>query len=751
MRPKHHVILLCVLVHTAVGHASDATHAHEFEEVLVHGTRSEPLQAVGAYSIDTDALARMRTSSSDSARLLQRVPGVQVRSAGGVSGLPSVHGLADDRLRIKVDGMDLIASCPNHMNPALSYLDPSQLGALHVYAGIAPVSMGGDSIGATIVAETVAPLFAAPGQAPLLQGEASAFYRSNGNARIVNLGATWASANVSLSYTGANSQSDDYDAGGAFKTTRDTGRPGHTLALDEVGSSAWKTRNHALSLALKNEHHLLQASLGYQDMPYQLYPNQRMDLLDNEQKRINLRYQGHFERLTVEARAYREHVDHRMDFGADRRFWYGSNSGDGTFCTPIRFSGDPAGTCAAGMPMRTDGKTIGAVLRADLELPGDRLLRIGTEYQSYRLDDWWPASGAAMGPDTFWNIRNGKRDRKALFGELESTLAQGWSTSFGVRYERVTTDADDVHGYSSATNAMGAQYADSQRFNALDRSRGDDNWDVAMLARHVASQRFELEFGYAHKVRSPNLHERYTWSSWAMAATMNNFVGDGNGYVGNPGLDPERAHTVSAAFDWHSSDRSRQLRIMPFYTRVDDYIDALAGPGWLAGAFNVLGFTNQSARLYGVDVQAKTSIARTGIGELGVEAMANWTDGENRDRGDGLYNIMPLNAKIMLTQRLGGWDNALELVLVDAKHDVSRVRNEIRTGGYALLNLNLSHSWSGVRVDFAIENVFDRSYALPLGGTYLGQGTTMSMNGIPWGIAVPGMGRSFNTGVTLYF
>ena len=39
-------------------------------------------------------------------------------------------GLADDRLRIKVDGMDLIASCPNHMNPALSYLDPSNVGML---------------------------------------------------------------------------------------------------------------------------------------------------------------------------------------------------------------------------------------------------------------------------------------------------------------------------------------------------------------------------------------------------------------------------------------------------------------------------------------------------------------------------------------------------------------------------------------------------------------------------------------------
>jgi iron complex outermembrane receptor protein len=57
------------------------------------------------------------------------VPGVSLYGAGGVSSLPVIHGLADDRLRIKLDGMDLIAACPNHMNPALSYIDPTQVGS----------------------------------------------------------------------------------------------------------------------------------------------------------------------------------------------------------------------------------------------------------------------------------------------------------------------------------------------------------------------------------------------------------------------------------------------------------------------------------------------------------------------------------------------------------------------------------------------------------------------------------------------
>ncbi|MGC2049572.1 MAG: TonB-dependent receptor plug domain-containing protein [Gallionella sp.] len=95
-------------------------------------------------------MASQRAASSDSARLLQDIPGVSLYGAGGVSSLPAIHGLADDRIRIQVDGMDLVAACPNHMNSALFYIDPTKVGSATVFAGITPVSAGGDSIGGTI-------------------------------------------------------------------------------------------------------------------------------------------------------------------------------------------------------------------------------------------------------------------------------------------------------------------------------------------------------------------------------------------------------------------------------------------------------------------------------------------------------------------------------------------------------------------------------------------------------------------------
>ncbi|MEI8031191.1 MAG: TonB-dependent receptor [Comamonadaceae bacterium] len=713
--------------------------------------------ATGATTVDKATLQAKVASTSDTARMLSDVPGLSLNGAGGVSSLPSIHGLADDRLRIKVDGMDLIASCPNHMNPALSYIDPSNVGLLKVYVGIAPVSAGGDSIGGTIIAESRAPEFAAPGQAAITKGEAGAFYRSNNKASGVNLSATYATDNFNISYSGATSKADNYIAGADFKTTTATGRAGHTLPLNEVGSTAFETRNHSLALAFKNDKHLFEAKFGLQDMPHQLYPNQRMDLLTNDQKSINLRYSGQFDWGALQARAYQEKVDHYMDFGTDKMFDYGA-----------------MGSPSLGMPMNTSGKTTGTSIKADIALTQHDLLRVGGEVQQYQLNDWWPpvAGSMMMGPNAFLNINNGERDRTALFGEWEKHLAPQWQTTMGLRFERVNTNADKVHGYEQATFPstapmmmdMMSQGRDGAKFNNADRTKTDNNLDLTAQAKYTASPNYDIDVGFARKTRSPNLYERYTWSTAAMMAIMNNVVGDGNGYVGDVNLKPEKANTLSATFDWHAADNSWGFKTTPFYTQVTDYIDAVRQPS-SAGSmmapsdnnatrttgFVRLQYANQSARLHGFDVSGHMPLTTNAFGAFGLKGLLNYTKGTNQDSGDDLYNVMPLNAKLALTHQLGNWDNSLEFAVVKDKSNVSDVRNEIKTPGYGLVNVRSSYTVKQVRVDFGVENLFNTFYYLPTGGAYTGQGATMGINSIPYGIAVPGMGRSVYVGVNVKF
>lgn len=699
--------------------------------VVVRGAGPSDVD-LGGTTLDAASLRPMRAATSDAATLLRDVPGISTYGAGGVSSLPAIHGLADDRLRTKVDGMDLIAACPNHMNPALSYIDPTRVDRVRVYAGITPVSVGGDSIGGTLVVESAQPRFANPGEGLLTTGEVGTFYRSNGNARGANVSATLAGENLSLTYTGSTAQSDNYKAGDNFKTSTLTGRPGHTLPLDEVGSSAYKAINQALDLALRNGDHLFDLKFAHQNIPYENFPNQRMDMTGNTSDQANLGYTGQYGWGVLKARVYHDKTRHEMDFGDDKQFDYPNN--------------------AHGMPMNTEGKTTGASTSAEILVSGRDTVRVGGEYQAYRLDDWWPPSGTGnMSPGVFWNINNGQRDRYAVFGEWEAKLAPQWTSLVGVRHETVKMDAGDVTGYNPAAAST---LADATAFNAQDHSRVDHNWDMTALARYTPDATQTYEMGAAQKTRSPSLYERYTWSDWPMAAIMNNSVGDGNGYVGDVNLKPEIAHTLSAAADWHDAGKKTwSLRVAPYYTHVRDYIDARCNAASCPdGQFNVLKYVNQSARLYGADFSGHVLVSSTrAYGDLVVSGIVNVTRGENRDTGDNLYNIMPLNAKLALTQKRGRLTNTLETLFVAQKDRVSDVRNEAGTDGYTLVNLRSSYQWKQVRLDVGVDNLFDKGYALPLGGAYLGQGRTMSMNGVPWGIPVPGPGRSLYAGLNYRF
>jgi len=718
--------------------------------VVVVGT--EPTDAEpNSLTLDAGMLQAMRAATSDTATLFRDVPGLSFYGAGGVSSLPVIRGLADDRLRIKVDGMDLIAACPNHMNSPLSYIDPTAVATATVYAGISPVSAGGDSIGGSILVESAAPEFAKPGQGTLLKGEAGAYFRSNGNAMGGNLAATVASEQASLSYTASYAQADNYTAGDDFKDYTFTGRAGHTLPLDEVGSTAYEAINQALKFAWKNDGDLFEFKYGRQHIPYEAYPNQRMDMTDNVSDQFNLAWTGKQTWGTLKARAYYEHTQHEMDFGDDKKYWYipalGPAATETSPCSPI----GPA--CAAGMPMYTDGKNTGLSLHAEIPLAGRDTLRMGGELQRYRLDDWWTPSGAMMWPGTFWNIRDGERDRYTVFGEWEARHNAQWTSVLGLRHETVKMDAGNVQGYNTVA---GPTIADALAFNTADRSNTDRNWDLSALARYAPAATHTYEIGLAQKTRSPNLYERYTWSTWQMAALMNNFVGDGNGYVGNLNLKPEVAHTLSLTADWHDAgNETWGVKLTPYYTQVKDYIDAVRLPGQTGTTnFVLLQYANQSARLYGIDLSGNALLARgTDYGDFTAKGVVSYTRGENRDTGDNLYNIMPLNARLALTQQFGAWRNTVEGELVARKENVSAVRNEMETPGYGLVHLRGRYVQKHYSVDFGIENLFDRFYSLPLGGAYVGQGTTMTNPLLPnypqWGTPVPGPGRSVYAGVNV--
>jgi iron complex outermembrane receptor protein len=703
--------------------------APNIDTLTVTGIQEAPLTQT---ILTGKQLNQSRVNTPNTAAMLLNIPGVSMYSGGGVSGLPSIHGLADDRVRTKVDGLDLMSSCPNHMNSPLSYISPSNVGSVKVITGLSPVSAGGDSLGSVVSVQSLPPVFANKGK-NLAQGEVGASYSSNASAIGGNLNITGATDEFSANYTIDSVKAGNYTAGGNFKA------PGNGISPSTVGASKYIATNQQLSLAWQKENHLVELKAGYQFIPFEGYSNQRMDMTKNQSEQFNLKYTGKYDWGTLEAQAYNQMVNHQMD----------DNTGART---------SPA------MPMLATSSTNGAIIKGTMSLSDTQLVRLGAEWQGYKLNDWWPAAYSTtgmMGPNTFQNINNGTRDRLALFSELEQQWSKEWMGLAGVRVEQVGANADNVQGYNNM--AMYGYGPNAATFNAQQHKQTNYNWDLTALTRYNTDKTQNYEAGYSRKTRSPNLYERYTWATTPMAAIMNNFVGDGNGYVGNISLAPEVANTISLASDWHDANKEVWgFKTNPYYTYVSNYIDATCvvrgGSAMVRNTcttnqYNVLNYVNQDAQLYGLDLSGNVMLGKLPqLGNFQMTGLASYTRGQNVTAGTNLYNIMPLNGKVGLVQYLGAnWTNTVEGQFVAAKTNLNTVRNEIATGGYSLYNLRASYDDKKYRVNFGIENLLNKLYALPQGGAYLGQGNTMSMNGVAWGTGVAGMGRTFYVSANMKF
>lgn len=285
----------------------------------------------------------------------------------------------------------------------------------------------------------------------------------------------------------------------------------------------------------------------------------------------------------------------------------------------------------------------------------------------------------------------------------------------------------------------------------MDRKRDDNLIDATLLARYQLSTNQQLEFGLARKNRAPNLYERYSWGRGTMATTMIGWYGDGNGYVGNPDLKPETAHTLSAAYKYN--DDSWQVSTTAWYTAVTDYVDAevigsfnrTSSPD---GKRNILQFTNLDANLYGARFNALYQFAETSTGKWQVLGKVNVTRGE-RDEGDEpLYQIKPLQTELALQHQLGQWKNSLSWQWVATKDRVDDRRLENETDSYSLLNLNSSMKWQDLTVTFAVNNLFDSYYELPLGGVSVAEFKADNTNGFN---QIAGAGRSFELSASYAF
>jgi iron complex outermembrane receptor protein len=504
-----------------------------------------------------------------------------------------------------------------------------------------------------------------------------------------------------------------------------------------------------------------------------------MDMTRNRSYSLDALYKGAFEWGTLEARAYWHQVFHKMGFLEDR-FWLNH-------------------------PMIALGRDFGYSVKAEIPYSDQDLFRIGNEFHGYRLQDYWPSDltgftqgfatppGSLSRPFANVNINGGQRNRFGTYAEWERRWTAQWSSLIGVRNDIVWMDTGPGQSYTPFIFPNSPLIARANNlavniFNAQNRARTDINFDMTALARYEPEPGSLYEFGYSRKTRSPNLYERYTWPVAGPFTAMFNWFGDGNGYTGNLNLKPEVAHNVAFTGAWRdmSGANNWEARISPFYTYVENYIDGARTGGTFnqfpvanSYIFQIMQFRNFNAELYGVDGSGRVKLHESPeYGRLQAVGVVSFVYGRNLDignpqfclpgnglcsvasflikKGDGLWNLMPANARIALEHQIGGLSMAAETQLVAPKDHVSANKGEFTTPAYALLNLRAAYDWSNMRIDLGVDNVTDALYSLPLGGFDL---TNYSRNAFLFGRnaglasvrQVPGMGRNFYAGMTVRF
>ena len=671
-----------------------------------------PSAAAADTVITGEALQRRRGALADSLSLLADEPSLALWANGGVSSLPAIRGLGESRVLVSVDGVQITAFCPNGMNPPNLYVSPSRVDSISVLPTLSPVSAGGDNTAGVVAIATRGPVFAQPGESPQLSGEVGASYRSVADAVGASALVTLAAPRLSLSYEGSWNRAGNYRSGDDRR----------------VRSTLYEAYDQALTLGLLTDQGVISLRMGKHFAPYEGFATQRMDLTENDSLFADLRYEGTFDWGDLTVRASWRSVDHEMNFLDDK-----------------------GGSANGGMPMNSQGRDLSAAAIASRPLKDGGALRAGVEAYRSDLDDWWPpvAGSPMMGPQTYWNVTDGRRERVGLWSEWEARPNADWTTLLGLRAERVETAAGPVQPYAWNGMRNAADAAAARIFNARSRTRSDDTLDVTAKAVWRPSDKIAAEFGYARKTRAPNLYERYAWGVGSMSSAMTSFAGDANGYVGDPDLKPEVAHHLAATLRLTDTEARRGLTVTAYGSEVRDFVDAVKLAD-LPRGFVQLRFANVDALLFGFDATAYAQVWNTdGLGRGTVSGSLAFVDGENQDSGDNLYHMQPLTARLALEQQIGRWTNQAEVRLVGKKDAVNALREEPQTSAYALLDLRATWAGERVRVNLAVENLLDTAHDLPLGGVafgdYRASGFLAPLR------PLPGPGRSFNLSLTTVF
>ena len=647
------------------------------DEVVVTATRSEAKTFDVAVPVSVVTEERLeQLSPANVADALDSVPGVSMETAGGWESNPVIRGLGSNRVLVLHDG-DRETNLWSGRAPLTPFIDVGSISRIEVVKGPASALYGTDALGGVVNIITKDVEFA-DGESWQYENRVSTRYSSvdeglfgryelaaGGNGLGFRIGISGRDVD---SYEDGNGETVNHtqfentnvDFKSLYKFT-DTQKVTAAIRVNSIDDMGVPQKDPSAPYSHFTQFDTYSYKLGYE--------GQKMGVFDD-----------------VQAKLY--YVDQERTFEGNL-----PSSKSPTY--NLKTNNIETSATGASMQMTATPND------SHLLISGFEFVREDTDSQESQLSQRNSNDSLAR-MLTFQPVPDANRMHLGMFAQDEIFFGDRLTVTAGGRYDYLTADAEDVLFTDEKFNGSGKLTSSTSEVNHFsDETDGAATFNLGLL--YAVSDALHLTATAGSGFRAPDIFERFSTR------------GSGSRLIiGDPDLDPEYSYNLDVGMK--ARFKRFQGEVDGFYNRVNDYIDTVLQTDSFASDISTYKYVNVSdAELYGMDASGQFTLIK-GLNLFGTIA---YVVGEDRDSGDSLNNIPPLNGTLGARWQAPLYDNAsywieLEGEFFDTQDDPAPGEEE--TPGYGTANFRAGLKWPSlamfhdVVLTFNIENMFDKYY-----------------------------------------
>lgn len=649
-------------------------------------------QALPMASDSRSAESFRLTAKQEGGEILRNTMGVDASRMGGHGLDPSIRGQSQTQLNVILDDAYLHGGCPNRMDPPTSFANIESYDSVRVIQGVETLQYGTGGTGGTILFERGIPEMGTHGKIEVGAGDNA--FKSSANAEVSTRG--------ELGYVRA-------------------------FAINKDGSNYKDGNGNTVRASYSTEHHGVIAGLTPK-------AGERIEMSAEKIVTHNALFQG-------------SSMDAPYDEMNIMRLKYRSSNGFG-FVDGIKADLSYAAdehlmdnySLRPNMAMRMKSPTTSNTLSGKLALTSKLSSSTSVEYGLNIQNVNRKADLVRVMPlpqtNISFNWPNVSTDRIGVFAEALHKLTNDSRIKAGVRFDKVTAEADLFNTKANPMAITPAQMYDRVYGYKSDGKINEDHWSA--LARYELDLAKDLTWftGISRTMRTADETERFFANGASVNPTGNLSSQNGtsgSAWVGNPNLNPEKHIQIDTGLSKQTEQYGWRATV--FYDAVEDFIlrdqrivnfTNTQTATTYQNAGKITNYRNVNATLYGAQLEGYTGFAWNTQLAGGLSYVSSHNDSDNRN----IAQTPPLSGYVALNKQVGDLGMGARFRFQDKQTAIDTLSglDTQKTPAWSVLDLYGSYRINkSVKVMAGVDNVFDHAYFQHVGRTDSLTGNTINL------------------------